>query len=152
MTDYNELEGLAKAATQDVWFDTLFLTQEGKREHTAEEAGESARLSFSKSKSPYLHGVTIAGDDAVIAYTGNGPTSDSNSAFIAAANPQKVQSLINDLRALTKRVKELEDALTPFADASALCGREGVTIRDVIGMRDLRRARLALSRTSTQGG
>ena len=50
------------------------------------------------------------------------------------------------ITALEEENKRLREALEPFASAESLCNREGVSIRDVIGMGDLRRAAAALEK------
>jgi len=121
MTDYSELVRLAEAATPGPW-----------KQHLVDDT--TVICSHGDVCCTFANG----GRDDDVDFDTDTERCEANATFIAAANPQAILTLI-------KRVKELETALKPFADASALCGREGVTIRDVIGMSDLRRARLALS-------
>jgi len=72
--------------------------------------------------------------------------SKGNGQFIAHASTD-IPALIAALEASQERVKALEEALKPFADGYAMACREGVSIRDVIGLSDLRRAKTALDAT-----
>lgn len=46
-------------------------------------------------------------DPQIVAYTGNGPTSEANSAYLVAVQPRNVRSLIDDLLHARRQVRDL---------------------------------------------
>lgn len=90
-----DLERLAQAASSEEW-------QSGKWEHASHsELLAYLSVAIRGRESTDLHGVWIAKEEGnrFTAITGNGPTSEANAAYIAAANPATVLQLIGQVRA-----------------------------------------------------
>lgn len=94
MTDLTALEALAKAATEGPWFI-----------HDFSEIGGAVTVSCD-------HPATITVATMHRAMTAELAEQQANAAYIAAAHPAAVLDLI-------ARVRALEGALRPFADAAA---------------------------------
>ena len=151
MKDFSELERLAKAATPGPWRHATYLSGT----QNVEFPGSIGVAVVEDIKDGDDDSVATCPDAAHAAVAhrkeDKGGKYDTqryhNAAFIAAANPQTIL-------ALTARVKELEEALKPFADnLSHAEGRQGWPDDTpaggmnfpVITNGHLRRARVALS-------
>jgi hypothetical protein len=90
VADLDKLEELAKAATAGEWLFSPWHIEEG--------------ASAVRHK-----------DGWIVANT----SSDANAAFIAAANPSAILSLLSDLAALAAENEKMREALTPSGDTKA---------------------------------
>jgi hypothetical protein len=112
--DFDELEALARAASQEPWQWGHSATE------THEDAIKWATETIAASDATDLHMVyygnpEIEGDTRVVAYTGNGPTSEANARYLQAAQPAHVLAMLEMLRGarreharLLRRLQRLE--------------------------------------------
>ncbi|PNG11892.1 ead/Ea22-like family protein [Stutzerimonas stutzeri] len=111
MSKYDELKRLAEAATPGPW------EWGGTPVATAEEALEICRVNIelTANPDPYFCEVYVE-DGRRTALVGNGPTGQQNAAFIAAANPAAILSLIAEVEGLERWKKEAVDVMSPVLD------------------------------------
>lgn len=64
---------------------TKFLRLDGKEIENVSDVVCTVAASVLKSDTAALYGITVEGDNRVVCYTGNGPTSKDNAHFIACA-------------------------------------------------------------------
>lgn len=126
MKDFSELVRLAEAATPGPW-----------KQHLVDDT--TVICSHGDVCCTFANG----GRDDDVDFDTDTERCEANAAFIAAANPQTIL-------ALTARVKELEEALKPFAEHAEKYdpdeGDDSDTAWDSdFKVGDLRRARLVLS-------
>lgn len=110
MTDLEHLERVALAATAgpwDVWAERTETKEEAIAELTAQ-----VNLTVDFCGAVYL----LNANGKCPATTGCGPTSAANAAFIAAANPQTVLALLDEIDALRK---ERDEALSRAAPSGS---------------------------------
>jgi hypothetical protein len=99
----DELERLARAATQDSWWWAKFEAE------THEEMVQFVATGLAGSDSTRLNVIAV-GDEGqpdyrMIAYTGNGPTSAANSEYVMAVQPRSVLTLIAYVRDLQEALR-----------------------------------------------
>jgi hypothetical protein len=104
-----DLAGLAdraRAATQEPWQ----WGHSGTKTH--EDAVRYMTDSLMRSDQTDVHMVFIGDADApgatrVVCYTGNGPTSEANAAYLACLEPKNIIALCDELRNARHRIKHL---------------------------------------------
>jgi hypothetical protein len=113
--DLQGLYDLANAATQEPWA----IGHSGTQTH--EEAIAYITDALTKSDRTdlwmvFIGNPEIEGDTRVVAYTGNGPTSEANARYLANLSPENLRTLVvqiwqyeNEIRRLT-RLLEREQA------------------------------------------
>lgn len=99
----DEVEQLARAATQDSWWWARFEAE------THEEMVQFVATGLAGSDSTRLNVIAV-GDEGqpdyrMIAYTGNGPTSAANSKYVMAVQPRSVLTLIAYVRDLQEALR-----------------------------------------------
>lgn len=112
MTDLNallaELRAKAEAATGGEWRDGWYGDATGTTPLTTPELMD-VFYAMVKRGGPFFFEVAPArqpeGDTVAIALVGNGPTSEANAAYIAAANPAVVLRLLSALEDATRAVE-----------------------------------------------
>ncbi len=105
--ELDELTALARSASGGEWFWTHTPTK------TVNAAVRWVAKTTRASDSPTIWGVMIGTSDnpQIIAYTGNGPTSESNSAYLTAVQPRNITSLIEQLVYARRQVQDLRTQL-----------------------------------------
>lgn len=102
-----DLAGLidrARAASQEPW-------QLGHSGTTSlEEAAAYVADTIAKSDQPNLHMVfvgdsTVEGATRVVAFTGNGPTSEANAFYLACLEPRHIIALCEELQSARQRLR-----------------------------------------------
>jgi hypothetical protein len=106
-----QIEKLCEKASLGEWDCTIFTKPDGGEIETIEDINLTMALSAVKSEYLNLYGITLAEKDRdgkckVVAYTGNGPTSLHNAAFIAQSRTL-IPSLIAKLREAIAIIKDL---------------------------------------------
>ena|ERR1051325_4071015 len=104
--DLQGLYDLANAATQEPWA----LGHSGTQTH--EEAIAYITEVLTKSDATDLWMVfvgnpTIEGDTKIVAYTGNGPTSEANARYLANLSPENLRTLVLQIWRYEKEIKRL---------------------------------------------
>lgn len=103
----DELLALAWRASSDRWVWTKFSNKHGHRLRSIDEVAETVAFSVRQSEIIELWGVSLEkeaedGRAKAVCYTGNGPHSADNSAYIAACNPTNITALCNAVKELSE--------------------------------------------------
>lgn len=104
--DLQGLYDLANAATQEPW-------QLG---HSGTETLEAAVAyitdALTKSDQPdlwmvFVGNAEVEGNTKIVAYTGNGPTSEANARFLANLSPENLRTLVMQIWQYEREIKRL---------------------------------------------
>lgn len=104
--DLQGLYDLANAATQEPWA----LGHSGTDTHEAAIAYVTDVLTKSDQADlwmVFIGNPGIEGDTRVVAYTGNGPTSEANARYLANLSPENLRTLVVQIWQYEREIKRL---------------------------------------------